>query len=80
ADLTASRTAQLATVTLRCHNRGHSLFDSYAAPISVINYLCSAVGLALGENAVERLADIERLHARLDPLIARDQSGARPRK
>ncbi|MDR3372898.1 MAG: MurR/RpiR family transcriptional regulator, partial [Ancalomicrobiaceae bacterium] len=47
ADLTASRTAQLATVTLRCHNRGHSLFDSYAAPISVINYLCSAVGLAL---------------------------------
>lgn len=70
ADLTASRTAQLATVTLRCHNRGHSLFDSYAAPMSVLNYLCSAAGLALGEDAVARLADIERLHERLDPLVA----------
>ncbi len=68
-DMTANRTAQLATVTLRCLNRGHSLFDSYAAPMSVINYLCSAAGLALGETAVGRLADIERLHARLDPMV-----------
>ena len=28
ADFTATRTARLAAVTLRCHNRGHSLFDS----------------------------------------------------
>lgn len=70
ADLTAGRTAQLATVALRCHNRGHSLFDSYAAPMSVLNYLCSAAGLALGEGAAARLADIERLHERLDPLVA----------
>jgi DNA-binding MurR/RpiR family transcriptional regulator len=68
-DLSANRTAQLASVTLRCHNRGHSLFDSYAAPMSVINYLCSATGLALGEAAVGRLADIERLHGRLDPMV-----------
>ncbi len=69
ADMAAARTVQLATVTLRCHNTGHSLFDSYAAPMSVINYLCSAVGEALGEAAVERLVAIERLHDRLDPLI-----------
>ncbi|MCE1235882.1 MAG: MurR/RpiR family transcriptional regulator [Hyphomicrobiales bacterium] len=68
ADLTADRTARLATVVLRCHNRGHSLFDSYAAPMSVLNHLCSAVGLALGEEAVNRLTEIERLHERLDPL------------
>ena len=68
ADMTAARTAQLATITLRCHNRGHSMFDSYAAPMSVINYLCSAVSQALGDAAVERLAEIEALHDRLDQL------------
>lgn len=68
ADMTAARTAQLATVTLRCHNRGHSMFDSYAAPMSVINYVCSSVSQQLGDSAVERLAEIERLHERLDQL------------
>lgn len=68
ADMTAARTAQLATITLRCHNRGHSMFDSYAAPMSVINYVCSAVSQSLGEVAVARLAEIERLHERLDQL------------
>lgn len=68
-DMAAARTAQLASVTLRCHTPGYSLFDSFAAPMSVINYLCSAVGQALGESAVERLEAIERLHDRLDPLI-----------
>lgn len=69
ADLTAARTAQLATVTLRCHNRGHSMFDSYAAPVSVINYLCSSVSQIVGEAALQRLAEIERLHERLDQLV-----------
>lgn len=73
ADMTAARTAQLATVTLRCHNRGHSLFDSYAAPMSVINYLCSMVGQSIGEPAIERLGAIERLHDRLDPLVVPGQ-------
>ncbi|MCM2397292.1 MurR/RpiR family transcriptional regulator [Rhizobium sp. S95] len=68
ADMTAARTAQLASVTLRCHNRGHSMFDSYAAPMSVINYVCSSVSQQLGDSAVERLAEIERLHERLDQL------------
>lgn len=80
ADMTAARTAQLATVTLRCHNRGHSMFDSYAAPMSVINYLCSCVSQALGESAVERLAEIERLHERLDQLAGPVQLRKMPKE
>ncbi|MBN9025095.1 MULTISPECIES: MurR/RpiR family transcriptional regulator [Kaistia] len=80
ADMTAARTAQLATVTLRCHNRGHSLFDSYVAPMSVINYLCSMVGQSLGEPAIERLGQIERLHERLDPLVVPGQGKRSPKE
>ncbi len=77
-DLTAARTAQLATVTLRCHNRGASQLDSYAVPISLINHICSATGLALGEAGLERLSVIERLHDRLEPFGS--QGSARRRK
>ena len=77
-DLTAARTTQLATITLRCHNRGASQLDSYAAPISLINYICSATGLALGEAGLARLSVIESLHDRLDPFSS--TSGARRRK
>lgn len=79
ADMTAARTAQLATITLRCHNRGHSMFDSYAAPMSVINYLCSAVSQSLGDAAVERLAEIETLHDRLDQLAGPVQGKKTPK-
>lgn len=68
-DLTAARTAHLATVTLRCQNKGQSLFDSYVAPMSLANYLCSAVQSALGSATEERLAVIERLHRRFEPLV-----------
>ncbi len=80
ADSTATRTARLAAVTLRCHNRGHSLFDSYAAPISLINYLCAAVGLSLGDSSIGRLAEIEALHERLDPLVSPNSAARRPNK
>jgi len=79
-DATAARTAQLAAVTLRCHNRGHSLFDSYAAPISLINYLCAAVGMSLGDPSIGRLTDIEALHERLDPLAPPTSPAKRRRK
>ncbi len=79
-DLTAARTAELATVTLRCHNRGSSLFDSYAAPISLINYLCSSVGQALSQKAVDRLDQIEKLHERLDPPSTAPRTARRPKK
>jgi DNA-binding MurR/RpiR family transcriptional regulator len=51
-----------ADVTLRCQSRGASLFDSYVAPMSVLNFLCSGVALALGDRGRERLSEIEKLH------------------
>ena len=69
-DATAARTAHVAHVTLRCPNQGASLFDSYVAPMSLISHLASALGVAMGEAAESRLAMIERLHQRLEPLTA----------
>lgn len=67
-DATAARIAPLAHVTLRCPHEGASLFDSYVAPMSLINHLASAVGARLGEEAERRLARIEELHQRLEPF------------
>jgi len=67
-DASAARTAHLAHVTLRCPNQGASLFDSYVAPMSLIGHLASALGVAMGEAAENRLAMIERFHQRLEPL------------
>jgi len=77
-DLTAARTTQLATITLRCHNRGASQLDSYVAPISLINHISAATGLALGDSGLARLGVIEGLHERLDPFSS--ANGARRRK
>jgi len=76
-DATATRIAHLAHVTLRCPNEGSSLFDSYVAPMSLINHLASAVGAALGENTALRLSRIEDLHRRLEsfsPTVPRTPS------
>jgi DNA-binding MurR/RpiR family transcriptional regulator len=54
-----------ASVTLRCHSRAASLFDSYAPAVSLLNYLCSSVALKLGAEAEARLDHIERLHEAL---------------
>lgn len=49
---------------LRCRIRGAFLFESLSAPISLMTYLCSAVGSIIGEPAVERLHRIESIHDR----------------
>jgi DNA-binding MurR/RpiR family transcriptional regulator len=49
-------------VTLRCLTAGSSLFDSYVAPVSLINYLCAGVATALGDDAQARLRRTEQLH------------------
>ncbi|PKR89439.1 MurR/RpiR family transcriptional regulator [Pleomorphomonas diazotrophica] len=69
-DASAARTAHLAHVTLRCPNKGDSLFDSYVAPMSLISHLASATGAALGKSAESRLATIEDLHRRLEPFLS----------
>jgi DNA-binding MurR/RpiR family transcriptional regulator len=54
--------ANWANVCFRCLNRGASLFDSYVAGISLLNYLCSGVTLSLGETAQQKLRRNEQLH------------------
>jgi DNA-binding MurR/RpiR family transcriptional regulator len=50
------------SVTIRCRTTGSAIFDSFAAPISLITYLCGAVAERLGQTAIERLQVIEDLH------------------
>ncbi len=69
-DPTASTAARHATVVLRCHTWGSSIFDSYAAAMSVLNFLCARVAADLGANARDRLAIIEDIHRELDDLIS----------
>lgn len=54
---------ELADVTLRCRTNGLSYFDSLAAPVSVITYLCMAVADRIGQTAVERLGYIDNIHS-----------------
>jgi len=68
-DPSAAVTANLAPVVLRCHNRGIALFDSYAAAVSLLTFLCAAVGLRLGRESADRLERIESLHRDLDALV-----------
>ncbi len=51
-----------ADIAFRCLSRGSGLFDTYVAPISLLNYLCSGVAMALGEAAQKRLQRSEQLH------------------
>ena len=59
---TATELPARSDIVLRCVNRTAGMFDSYVAAMSVINHLCTRLGLALGDAARERLAHIERLH------------------
>lgn len=62
--------ARSARVVFRCASRGSRLFDSYVAPMCLVNYLCSGTALALGASAQERLRRIETLHDALGDLEA----------
>lgn len=60
--------ARSAQVVFRCISRGSGLFDSYVAPLSLVNFLCSGAARALGAPAQQRLRHIESLHAELRDL------------
>jgi len=61
-DHSEDKTAALADWTLRCQVKSTSLFDSYLAAFSLLNYLCAAVSDRLGRAASDRLSRAERLH------------------
>lgn len=54
--------SRVGDVTLTCHHQGASIFDSYAAPLSLIGYLATAVAQGLGQACRTRLGRIEALH------------------
>jgi DNA-binding MurR/RpiR family transcriptional regulator len=61
-DQASAGNRELAHVTLRCRTNGLSYFDSLAAPVSVITYLCMAVANRVGQAAFERLRYIDSIH------------------
>ena len=69
-DPSLGESAKSAEVVFRCFSRGSRLFDSYVAPVSLLNYLGSGVALALGAPAQERLRRIESLHEEFSDLEA----------
>lgn len=52
-----------------CHCRGASMFDSYVAAVSLINFLASQLALQLGAQGRTRLRGIEQLHEELGDLV-----------
>ncbi|WP_226553764.1 MurR/RpiR family transcriptional regulator [Celeribacter naphthalenivorans] len=67
-DPTLGETGANASVSLRCQNKGAGIFDSMVVPISLINHLCARLVATKGAALKERLAEIERLHERVDDL------------
>ncbi|MEM8915127.1 MAG: MurR/RpiR family transcriptional regulator [Pseudomonadota bacterium] len=61
-DQVSTGAAETAPVILRCRTQGLSLFESVAAPVSIITYLCMAVTRRLGRTAIDRLRYIESIH------------------
>lgn len=66
ADPTVTVSARLADVSLRCANRSAGLFDSYAAAMSLINYLCTQIADRGGDAVIARLERFEHLHDEID--------------
>lgn len=64
--------SDVATVTLRCRTRGISVYESVAAPVSLITYLCSALALRMGESAMDRMQFIENIHDEWGDLVPGD--------
>ncbi len=67
-DLSASATARLADVVLRCHSRSTSIFDSLSTAVSMVNFLLGSLALRQGEAVRDRLRRIEDLADRLDAI------------
>ncbi len=55
--------------TIICHCRGASIFDSYVAAVSIINFIANRLFARSGGNARERLRGIESLHDSLGDLV-----------
>lgn len=61
-----------AAVTVRCRTKGVGVFESAAAPVSVLTYLCSSLALRIGQAAIERLEAIDAIHDEWGDLLPGD--------
>ena len=55
-------------VVLHCLTDGSSIFDSYVAAVSIVNYLGTAVARELGSASRKRLSAIESMHGALGDI------------
>lgn len=53
---------------VHCLTDGASIFDSYVAAVSIVNYLCAAVARDVGRKSHKRLAAIEDMHQSLGDI------------
>lgn len=67
-DPSAAHIRRMATWTIACEVRGVSAFDSYAATISVLNLLCTAMLRQGGKAGYARLRRVEQIHDELEEL------------
>ena len=67
-DPSGSANVDNADWTLICHCRGASMFDSYVAATSVLNFLAAQLAATLGDAATQRLQGVEQWHGRLGDL------------
>lgn len=74
-DLSASATAKLAHIVVRCHSRPSYVFDSYVSVMSVMNYLTAALALQMGDAVRERMRHIDQLHEALDAFTTPSKRG-----
>ena len=55
-------------VVIHCLTDSASIFHSYVAAVSIVNYLCAAVATELGRKSRKRLEAIEDLHESLGDI------------
>lgn len=65
-DVYANPAARRAKLHISCGTQGVGVFDSMAAPISVVNLLFTAVANRRGVDATEKLQELERLHQQFE--------------
>lgn len=63
-----SALARSADVILGCETGGSATFDSYVAPLSIVNYLGAALVAEMRPHARKRMERIERIHETLADL------------
>ncbi|HLT26054.1 MAG TPA: MurR/RpiR family transcriptional regulator [Zeimonas sp.] len=67
-DSPVSERARHADVILGCTTRGSALFDSYVAPMSIVNFLGASLAAEVRPRARERMQRIEQIHDFLSDL------------